>query len=251
MLSGSVTNEAGGRESSMTESDWWAGQGPQRMLSFLWCNGKLSERKARLFAVAACRRAWHLLPNDRGRKAIEVAERYADAEATRKELAAAQSAIRGVNCVTGRSAGQAAAAAARYAAGAQRHYSTLHAVRAASIAARLGCQGGPAAQNAATSTEDQAQACLLRDVFGPLPFRRVVLDGAVLTWNAGTVVKLARSAYDERLLPTGHLDPARLAVLADALEEAGCTDGEILSHLRGPGPHVRGCWPLDLIVGEK
>src|SRR5262245_1674288 len=111
MLSVSVTNEADSREDSMTESDWWAGQEPRRLLAFLNASGKLSERKARLFAVAACRRAWHLLPNDRSRKAVEVAERYADGEATRKELAAAQSAIRGINAVTGRSAGQAAAAA--------------------------------------------------------------------------------------------------------------------------------------------
>jgi hypothetical protein len=46
-------------------------------------------------------------------------------------------------------------------------------------------------------------------------------------------------------------DPQRLAVLADALEEAGCNDAEILTHLRSPGPHVRGCWALDLILGKQ
>jgi hypothetical protein len=44
---------------------------------------------------------------------------------------------------------------------------------------------------------------------------------------------------------------ARLVVLADALEEAGCQDWEFLAHLRGPGPHVRGCWALDLILDER
>jgi hypothetical protein len=43
----------------------------------------------------------------------------------------------------------------------------------------------------------------------------------------------------------------RLAVLADALEDAGCTDAEILSHCRSPGPHVRGCWVVDEILGKK
>jgi hypothetical protein len=43
----------------------------------------------------------------------------------------------------------------------------------------------------------------------------------------------------------------RLPVLADALEEAGCTDADILSHLRGPGPHVRGCWVVDLLLGKE
>jgi hypothetical protein len=65
------------------------------------------------------------------------------------------------------------------------------------------------------------------------------------------VSSLAQAAYDVRLLPSGELDAARLAVLSDALEEAGCTDGALLSHLRGPGPHVRGCWAVDLILGKK
>jgi len=65
------------------------------------------------------------------------------------------------------------------------------------------------------------------------------------------VVALAQAAYDERELPAGTLDLARLAVLADALEEAGCTAQTILDHLRGPGPHVRGCWAVDLILGKE
>jgi hypothetical protein len=65
------------------------------------------------------------------------------------------------------------------------------------------------------------------------------------------VVRLAESAYEERDLPSGHLDHARLAILADALEEAGCTDGKLLGHLRGPGPHARGCFALDLVLRKE
>jgi hypothetical protein len=65
------------------------------------------------------------------------------------------------------------------------------------------------------------------------------------------VLKLAQAAYDNRLLPSGLLDNGCLAILADALEEAGCTDADILSHLRGPGPHARGCWALDLVLGKE
>jgi hypothetical protein len=61
-------------------------------------------------------------------------------------------------------------------------------------------------------------------------------------------VGLAQAAYDNRILPSGTLEPARLAVLSDALEDAGCVDRAILDDLRGPGPHVRGCWTLDLIL---
>jgi hypothetical protein len=65
-----------------------------------------------------------------------------------------------------------------------------------------------------------------------------------------TVLKLAQAAYDNRVLPSGLLDHTGLAVLADALEEGGCSNAEILSHLRGPGPHVRGCWAVDAILGK-
>jgi hypothetical protein len=88
---------------------------------------------------------------------------------------------------------------------------------------------------------------LVREVVGN-PFRRMALVPGRLS---STVLSLARSAYDERSLPSGHLDLGRLAVLADALEEADCSEPAILSHLRSPGPHVRGCWALDLLLGKS
>jgi hypothetical protein len=86
-------------------------------------------------------------------------------------------------------------------------------------------------------------ADLLRDILGN-PFRRVSLRPSWLRWQASMVPRIARAAYEERAFD-------RLPVLADALEEAGCTDADVLSHLRGPGPHVRGCWALDLILGKQ
>jgi hypothetical protein len=76
-------------------------------------------------------------------------------------------------------------------------------------------------------------------------------SAAVPAWNDSTVVRLAQAAYEERHLPAGTLDTGRLAVFADALEEAGCMDADILGHLRGPGPHVRGCWAVDLCLGKS
>jgi hypothetical protein len=90
------------------------------------------------------------------------------------------------------------------------------------------------------------QCALVRSIFAS-PFRRVRLGSSCLT---PTVIGLATAAYEERDLPSGQFDAARLGVLADALEEAGCADQNILAHLRGPGPHVRGCWPLDLILAK-
>jgi hypothetical protein len=85
----------------------------------------------------------------------------------------------------------------------------------------------------------------MRDVVGN-PYRPTAFDPA---WRTSTVVALAEAAYEERLLPSGELDPSRLAVLADALEEVGA-DAAVVAHLRGDGPHVRGCWALDLLTGR-
>ena len=69
-------------------------------------------------------------------------------------------------------------------------------------------------------------------------------------WLTPQVRSLARGAYEERLLPSGRLDPERLAVLSDALEDAGAI-GEVVEHLRGPWPHVRGCFVLDHLLASE
>jgi hypothetical protein len=90
-------------------------------------------------------------------------------------------------------------------------------------------------------------AALVREVFAN-PFRSASLAPSCQT---ATVHSLAQSAYDERQLPAGVLDSDRLAVLSDALEEAGSTGAELVEHLRGPGPHVRGCWVVDFCLGKS
>jgi hypothetical protein len=80
------------------------------------------------------------------------------------------------------------------------------------------------------------------------PFRPVTLDR---TWLTPTVTSLAASVYEERQLPSGLFVNQRLAILADALEDAGCANADILDHLRGGGEHVRGCWPVDLVLGKE
>ena len=86
-------------------------------------------------------------------------------------------------------------------------------------------------------------AALLQDLFGN-PFRPPTVEPSWLHWNDGTAVKLAQAIYEERAF-------GRLPVLADALEDAGCDNADILNHLRGPGPHVRGCWAVDLLLGKS
>ena len=85
----------------------------------------------------------------------------------------------------------------------------------------------------------EVQCELLRDIFGN-PFRPVAVDPE---WLTSTVVALARGVYDDRAFD-------RLPILADALQDAGCEDADILAHCRGDGPHVRGCWVVDLMLGK-
>ena len=102
---------------------------------------------------------------------------------------------------------------------------------------------------AAVTAERAAQAHILRDVFGRFPDARLAsIDGYFLT---PTILSLAARAYDDRLLPSGHLDPAHLATLADALAAAGCNDAELLGHLRSPYNHVRGCHGLDRVMSRN
>ena len=87
------------------------------------------------------------------------------------------------------------------------------------------------------------QALLLRDVVGN-PFRRPEIDPAWLSWNDGKVSKIAQVFYDERTFDY-------MPLLADALEDAGCDNADILRHCREPGEHVRGCWVVDLLLGKE
>jgi hypothetical protein len=99
-----------------------------------------------------------------------------------------------------------------------------------------------------SSEETLCQAQLVREVFGN-PLRPVTIDPAWLRWNGGCVAEMARHIYAERRYED-------LPILADALEDAGCDEAELLAHLReGPTPegvgHVRGCWGLDAILGKR
>jgi hypothetical protein len=104
-------------------------------------------------------------------------------------------------------------------------------------------QQGIRSSYAPSSRPSPRECGYLRDIFGN-PFLQAAVDPAWLAWQGGTVVRLAEAIYEER-----HF--ADLPVLADALEEAGCSDQEILGHCRGPGPHAKGCWLIDLLLGKS
>jgi hypothetical protein len=219
-------------EASMTEAEWLACNDPAAMLGFL--RGKASGRKLRLFACACCRRIWDLL-DERGQVLVEQGERLADG--ARRATAAAGAATPPLRLKKD-------IHSPRYLAWLAATCTIVSDVWVAARAARSHAAGGrPQFRDA----EPREQAALLREIFGN-PFRPAALDPA---WLTADVASLAQAAYVERELPGGRLDPGRLAVLSDALEDAGCVNDDVLSHLRSPGLHVRGCWALDLILGKQ
>jgi hypothetical protein len=222
---------------------------------------RVSDRKLRLFVTAFARTGWGLLKDDPCKQAVDVAERFADGEASPEDLEQAKQNIWGIprheflnrsskewwaSCIALSSvwkfARRAALAAACYSEGHPEASIALSSVlrfaRRAALAAACYSEGPPATR---------AQLEILRCLFGN-PFRPVTFEPG---WRTPTVRGLAEAAYQERSLPHGTLDPDRLAILADALEEAGCDSDQILGHLRGPGPHYRGCWALDLLLGRE
>jgi hypothetical protein len=109
----------------------------------------------------------------------------------------------------------------------------------------------PAGEEAARA-EYVAQGRRIRDLFGnPFAVIATEIHPDWLAWGDGIVGKLAQEAYEEREQPSGLLSPTRLAVLADALEESGCADEDLLDHLREPGEHVRGCWAVDALLRKS
>lgn len=221
----------------MTESEWLECADPQQLLPLL------DERQKGFFARACVRRIWHLVQSDSSKNASNVAEEYLLGKVTRKALRLTADTARDAyfdsydpadadSGNTADAAGVSAAdAAAAYPADA---HATVH-----------------VADGAARSVEDsdaerQAQSTLTREIANP--YRPASINPS---WLTSTVLALAKAAYEERIMPSGELDRERLAVLSDAVEAAGCDDADILSHLRSTGPHVRGCWAVDLLTGRS
>jgi hypothetical protein len=231
----------------MTESEWLESTDPDEMLAFLRATGKLSERKARLFACATVRRAWHLLTEERSRRAVEAAEGYADdlvpaSELRRCHLAADKAAHEAAyrNYAPFSQADPAAAYAATNAAGGS-PLSVLQQAASAAYNEAFRHTWSEEVADQARSAEHREHCQLIRELFGPLPFRQLHVEAS------GLVPNLAQAAYEHRQLPSGTLEPARLSILADAVDEVGGAPEELLAHLLSPQPHTRGCWAIDLL----
>ena len=214
----------------MTEAEWLECRDPQKMLDFL--RGKASNRKLRLFLVASCLRALEHFYLPELQEAVEWGELYTDGHATEEDLAPARETVvvwMGEMCETlNNLAGAVAFTVNR---GALNVEAGQEAVRLITAMYQVGIEDS-------SGQEDYPAQChFLRDLFA---FRPVFLDPA---WLTPSVKAVAQGLYEAHRFED-------LPILADALEEAGCASREVLEHCRSPGPHVRGCWVVDLILGK-
>jgi hypothetical protein len=225
----------------LTEEQWHADLTSWlSLMRFCLGAGGASDRKMRLFTAACLRRLTPVLGQSGGRT-IDLLERLADDRVSGMAL----NEVRGGRPLGGVTFGEKAIHWALVT-GSHVKDALVRALENASRAAN---------QHALLRGDARHWPDLFRDLVGN-PFRPVKFEDS---WRTPAVNAVARAAYDERDLPVGiHLHgpagalrAANLAVLSDALEEAGCAEEAILSHLRMPGPHVRGCWALDLCLARS
>jgi mannitol/fructose-specific phosphotransferase system IIA component (Ntr-type) len=230
--------------------DWLTCTDPVSMIGSLTNAGRTAERKARLFACACCRRLWDLLRDEPDRRAVEVAERFADGLATAAELAAVRETVKeiGIQGPDGRVGPlwEAGWFVDPYG-GAQANAGDPDAPAVLALATVL--------ERAETILDlclpwatalglpPMAQAELLREVF-PAPDSAGLVPPGWLAWNGGCVARLARGIYEDQAFH-------RLPILGVALLDAGCDNEQILAHCRAGVGHVRGCWLLDLLTGRE
>jgi len=229
----------------MTEAQWLAATEPTVMLSHMHTVVRVAQqrggrRKLRLFACACCRAMWQFLAEADQRRAVEVAEMFADEQCEAAELAQAKNGGWHAYCklvkqhiTEGRPQDQ------------QKSHVLLAAHAVGWVAhkqARGAAKEGAANLRWIKTGQDQNRLMCkwLRDIFGN-PFRPVAFSPE---WRTSTAVALAGQMYESR-------DFSAMPILADALQDAGCDNEAILSHCRGSGPHVRGCWVVDLVLGKE
>jgi hypothetical protein len=237
---------AAGSSVPITEEEWFS------PVNYLWlisaaeklpiARTKAGRRKFRLLSCACGRLVWHHFQDEMHRELLELAERVAEDAATMEELQAAyremrkvKEAQRGLRGIVG-----------ELVRGATEKQASRGVRRAMSMASYLMAVDAlpesrtPEQLNAQAEIEELTLCDLLRDAFGN-PFRPAAFDAR---WRTPAVLSLAQAIYGGRSF-------ADLPILADALIDAGCDSEDLLAHCRADGPHARGCWALDLVLGRN
>jgi hypothetical protein len=198
----------------MTKAEWLEADS----VALVGAQRSASDRKLRLVACALGRSIWPRL-TPLGRRAVEVAEDFADGCEPARTLLTYRARVE--------------------AAGDYREPGSSLWVP---VCAVMECGWYAAELSVGCALDPREEAPIVRDIFGS-PFRPTTIDSAWLAWDGGTIPGIAQGIYEEAAYN-------RLPILADALEDAGCADADILDHCRGGGPHVRGCWVVDLLLGK-
>ena len=228
----------------MTEAEWLGLEQPFELLDALVASTehRPSDRKLILFACALCRSFQLLLPEPRALEWVEVIEEFADGRTSARNLASVNRAIRSANAVhqplPNRAKNAARSALGFLSAPSGSYVDSDHG--AFWVLDVLDLHGPRQERKAIRRWQEEKVLQIGRDVFGN-PFRPVAFSPP---WRTAVVTALADAAYTERVFD-------RLPIIADALEDAGCTDRDILDHCRQPGVHVRGCWVVDLVLGKN
>jgi hypothetical protein len=221
----------------MTEREWLAAEYPSVIVLH---RSARSNRKRRLLACACAKRVLPFLPDDpRIRAVLNEAEEYAEGTGDWKRVLSARRGLRAIRSELEQNGGlehQFHALNALVGTTADDSSGTLGALEAAVTAFAANARPD---RGAGRDAERSAQLELTRDVFKN-PFRPITFDPI---WRTDTALSLARRMYESPAFDA-------MPILADALQDAGCEDEAILTHCRGDGPHVRGCWVVDLVLGK-
>jgi len=243
----------------MTQAEWLACTATYEMSRFL--EGKATLRKWRLVAVACLRRVvsyrtvqveFDNRSEPDWRAIIKVVEEFIEGRVDETRLARAHQTCRsGVFSSLTKPAHDFDSSDARlivHIAAIDSRYSVPD-YEVGSQQHRFYCAKTEAPRNRAQAAEERAQCDIFRCVFGHIFSQDSILNEPIikpvlLQWNDGIVRKIAQAIYDDRAFD-------HMPILADALEDAGCDNADMLMHCRSGGEHVRGCWVVDLLLGKS
>ncbi|VTR97955.1 Uncharacterized protein (Fragment) OS=uncultured bacterium PE=4 SV=1 [Gemmata massiliana] len=215
----------------LTESQWLEWDDPVPMVSFL--RSHVNDRRLQLFACGVCRKLAPLMGIVEYELGLEAAERYANGERTKSAMKRYRQVLthHRISLSGGDSSEQYTALFLATVAISERDFRSFPTCLTDLLRVRQSDQVRSAIYPAGPT---------LREIFGN-PFRPVSFSPS---WRTSTAVALASQMYESR-------DFSAMPILADALQDAGCDNSDVLDHCRGKGPHVRGCWVVDLVLGKE
>jgi len=236
----------------MTESDWLTGTDFAAMARF--AAERLSARRRRLMAVAFCRAVVHLVSHPELLRALDVIERSADGAAAAGELDAARQTCRNLALASyevyaregnypPHALSEVAWAIAFAATNPMPTVDVGTRALTAAVEARTGVVLVVPVSSAEFDAANELQSRIMRGVVWEVagnPFR--LSDFA--PWRTDTAMALARQMYAAS-------EFSAMPILADALQDAGCDDEDVLRHCRDACEHVKGCWVVDGVLGKE